>query len=427
VKQVAAGGYHTCVVLNDDTLKCFGFGQDGQLGSESTANIGSSANEMGDNLPIVEVGAGRTVKQESAGNYHTCVVLDDDTLKCFGFGQYGQIGSDSTANTGSSANEMGGYLPTVDLQGPATLCAGNNSGCTEIGEGDGDCDTWSGDCAAGLVCGDDSCKNYRSPTGWPWNSENGFDTTDDCCEIKARYDLNCWNRFNNISISAVDAPKNWSLLASQPNVRYFPEPCLRSSLSVRFEGSAILLHAQEENDIRYIMQGYLDCWFENLAQIIMTNTSLTDCEWRIEFFFALVAESSLAQKQILTLLEGFAANGTRAQNLVPSCTEQAIAQTTDFQVKLGLQLLKARYHLLEFVFDEQWPDRPCFPTTSGPSTTAGVSSAAPSTTDVVATASTSGGNASTWQSPETTSSAQSFFALKGEALYILLPVICFSA
>jgi len=51
------------------------------------------------------------------------------------------------------------------------LCNGKDSGCSEIKEGDGDCDKNS-DCQKGLTCGKDNC--FRG-------SGSPFDKTDDCC------------------------------------------------------------------------------------------------------------------------------------------------------------------------------------------------------------------------------------------------------
>ena len=43
---------------------------------------------MGDSLPVVNVGTGRTVKKVSAGSNSTCAILDNDTLKCWGYNFY---------------------------------------------------------------------------------------------------------------------------------------------------------------------------------------------------------------------------------------------------------------------------------------------------------------------------------------------------
>ena len=41
---------------------------------------------------VVNLGAGRTAKAVSAGSAHTCAILDDDTLKCWGYNNWGQLG-----------------------------------------------------------------------------------------------------------------------------------------------------------------------------------------------------------------------------------------------------------------------------------------------------------------------------------------------
>ena len=60
------------MVLSDGTAKCFGNSNYGQLGQGSTDDLGDQANEMGDNLPAIDVGVGLTVASMSAGNHYTC-------------------------------------------------------------------------------------------------------------------------------------------------------------------------------------------------------------------------------------------------------------------------------------------------------------------------------------------------------------------
>lgn len=114
-KAISAGSAHTCVILNDDTVKCWGYGNNGRLGYQSTINKGDGANEMGDNLAAVNVGSGLTVKSIAAGYSHTCVILNDDTVKCWGVNSYGQLGVSSTAHKGDNSNEMGDNLLRADL------------------------------------------------------------------------------------------------------------------------------------------------------------------------------------------------------------------------------------------------------------------------------------------------------------------------
>ena len=102
-------------ILDDGSVKCWGYNFSGQLGYGDITQRGDTSNEMGDNLPTVDLGTGRTAVQISCGGYHTCVILDDGTVKCWGINNYGQLGYGHITNIGIGSNQMGDNLPTVDL------------------------------------------------------------------------------------------------------------------------------------------------------------------------------------------------------------------------------------------------------------------------------------------------------------------------
>lgn len=114
-KDMALGDNHMCAILDDDSLKCWGANSSGQLGLGNTSARGDNANEMGDNLPVVDVGTGRTVKKVAVGPTNTCAILDDDSLKCWGANTYGQLGKGNTITLGDGAGEMGDSLTAINL------------------------------------------------------------------------------------------------------------------------------------------------------------------------------------------------------------------------------------------------------------------------------------------------------------------------
>ena len=74
---------------------------------------GSSAAPVG---PL-DLGSGRTAKAICAGRSHSCAILDDGTVKCWGYNPYGQLGYGeqrrSTRDTGGPrhrANGKGGVM-----------------------------------------------------------------------------------------------------------------------------------------------------------------------------------------------------------------------------------------------------------------------------------------------------------------------------
>lgn len=86
VKQISARGNHTCAVLNDDTVQCWGENGSGELGDGSTTQRNSP----------VSVPSLSTVKKVTAGAASTCALMNDTTVKCWGNNTDGQLGNGNT-------------------------------------------------------------------------------------------------------------------------------------------------------------------------------------------------------------------------------------------------------------------------------------------------------------------------------------------
>ncbi len=136
------GSYqYSCALLDNGQVKCWGENTMGQLGLGHTDPIGDGAGEMGDDLNAVDLGTGRTATYISAGRYHACAILDDNTLKCWGANESGQLGLGHTDTLGDAAGEMGDNLATVNLGnglnaekvycGLSFTCAILNTGATK--------------------------------------------------------------------------------------------------------------------------------------------------------------------------------------------------------------------------------------------------------------------------------------------------------
>ena len=90
VRLVAAGGSHSCVLLGDETVRCWGSNADGQLGVTS---VKESAR------PIVVPGL-RGVAELALGDDFSCARLGDRTVSCWGSDSFGQLaGGTSTGNS----------------------------------------------------------------------------------------------------------------------------------------------------------------------------------------------------------------------------------------------------------------------------------------------------------------------------------------
>jgi alpha-tubulin suppressor-like RCC1 family protein len=115
--QLAIGGNHVCALLDDATMKCWGYNNVGQLGQGNTANLGDSVSELGDNMPLVNVGADRTIKQIFVGYANSCALLDTGALKCWGFNERGSLADGSLSNKGTLSGQMGDGLATMNFGG----------------------------------------------------------------------------------------------------------------------------------------------------------------------------------------------------------------------------------------------------------------------------------------------------------------------
>lgn len=119
---VSMGWTHTCALLDDRSVVCFGAGGVGETGQGMT---GTSSTPR-----PVDLGAGRTAKAIDADGYFGCAILDNDALKCWGANGNsssdtsligGQLGTGDTRARGNEPNEMGDNLLEIDLgTNPAT-------------------------------------------------------------------------------------------------------------------------------------------------------------------------------------------------------------------------------------------------------------------------------------------------------------------
>ena len=100
VKSISVGYYHTCAILSNDLLKCWGANYSGETGYDDTAYHGLYPGDM---AALTFVNLGQTVKSVSAGNGYTCAVLADNTARCWGRSNYGQLGYDDNIARGDGS------------------------------------------------------------------------------------------------------------------------------------------------------------------------------------------------------------------------------------------------------------------------------------------------------------------------------------
>ena len=106
----------TCAILDTGQVRCWGVGADGRLGYGNLNAIGD--NETPGSVGPVDVGAGRTALAISVGAAHTCALLDDGSVRCWGLGVNGQLGYANANSIGD--NETPGSVSPVNAGGPVS-------------------------------------------------------------------------------------------------------------------------------------------------------------------------------------------------------------------------------------------------------------------------------------------------------------------
>ncbi|QAT89089.1 RCC1 repeat-containing protein [Corallococcus coralloides] len=124
VNQLRAGENHTCALLNDGTLHCWGFNGSGQLGLGDNRDVGDD--EKPSARPAVKLGADGS--KIALGQNHTCALLKSGMVRCWGENGLGQLGYGHTTDVGDDDDlTQQGY---INLGGLAVkIAAGGNHTC----------------------------------------------------------------------------------------------------------------------------------------------------------------------------------------------------------------------------------------------------------------------------------------------------------
>lgn len=129
VVSVAAGEYFTCALTDNGGVQCWGTNYDGQLGN------GTETDSL---TPVPVIGLPDPVRQLSAGGLHTCAITITNEVFCWGWNEYGQLGNNS--NTSSSTpvkvESLSNHAQSIStgiahscalLSGGEVMCWGINS------------------------------------------------------------------------------------------------------------------------------------------------------------------------------------------------------------------------------------------------------------------------------------------------------------
>jgi alpha-tubulin suppressor-like RCC1 family protein len=184
--EISAGTQHTCAILDNGSVNCWGYGPWGQLGLST---------QISSHTPMwVDLGQNRTALEISAGTQHTCAILDNGSVKCWGSNSYGQLGDGTIANSRNTPTlaDLGFGLKAV------SITTGYDHTCAIISDGSIKC--WGGNSYGQL--GGVGLYGQSTPV-----YITGIDTDNKAVAVKAggqftcamfeNHEIKCWGRGGN--------------------------------------------------------------------------------------------------------------------------------------------------------------------------------------------------------------------------------------
>lgn len=205
---IAAGDYHACALLADGTAVCWGANDYGQLGG------GSPLGEGGVTIAPRKVPAAASVvglsgiRALAAGAAHTCALLADATVACWGADAGGELGTPLRANTS---------LPTLvpGVSGVAEIAAGGETTCARLANGTVQC--WGldflgevGNSAASDQCGAYLCARAPLPVVGIDDARAVAVGADFSCALRPSAELSCWgsNAYGKLGTGSINYPSS---------------------------------------------------------------------------------------------------------------------------------------------------------------------------------------------------------------------------
>jgi alpha-tubulin suppressor-like RCC1 family protein len=213
VESIAAGQFHTCAVTVTGAALCWGANDRGQLGDGTTTNRPT---------PVLVAGLTSGVAAIDAGNDHTCAVLDNGTMRCWGSDEYGQLGANVSELCGVEHLCSTTPITTAGLNGltMVRVATGDNHTCGVTSAGGIKC--WGHNTRGQL--GNGNTADAQLPgdvsglTSGAADIAAGFDHT--CAVIASTQGLRCWGSasFGKLGVPGPDNCDGFSCAKTPVNV-----------------------------------------------------------------------------------------------------------------------------------------------------------------------------------------------------------------
>ena len=180
--SIEAGGKHTCALLANGDMYCWGRGVDGQIGYNNATTTYSPQLVL---LP-------RSAIAIDAGDSHTCAILDNNSMMCWGSNDFGQVG-DGTTNQRDVPVYVENFIGANVY--PIAVSGGSLHTCALLNDGSINCWGRNNNGQLGTYSGDSSSPvsiSLGSNVSAMQITSNGGHN----CVLLTNKTLNCWGQNN---------------------------------------------------------------------------------------------------------------------------------------------------------------------------------------------------------------------------------------
>ena len=243
---ISSGSYHTCAILDNGSVSCWGYNGNGQLGDGTWTDRNTPTQTS-------SLGTGRTAVAISSGNEHTCAILDDGSVSCWGKGTSGQIGDgNSTSRTTPTQTSSLGTGRTAIV-----ISSGNRHTCALLDDGSVSC--WG----LGQALGDGTTTNRNTPgqtssLGTGRTAVSISSGSEHTCAILDEGSVSCWG------------DNSWKQLGDGSSTDR-STPTQTSSLGTG--RTAVAISSESYHTCAILDDGSVSCWGSGLSGNIGDGSS----------------------------------------------------------------------------------------------------------------------------------------------------------
>ena len=240
---ISSGYEYACAILDDGSVSCWGDNYAGQLGDGTTTRRYTPT-------PTSSLGPGRTAVAIGTGSYHTCVILDNGSVSCWGSNWVGQLGDGTTTDrhTPTLISGLGNGRTAVAISvDDSTTCAILDNGLVSC---------WGSNSAGKLGDGTSTDRHTPTPTSSLGTGRTAVSISGGnlfYCALLDNGSVSCWG-WSYFGMWGNQEPSNQT------------SPILISSLGTG--RTAVALASGMQHACAILDNGSVSCWgYNNVGQL----------------------------------------------------------------------------------------------------------------------------------------------------------------